>query len=152
MDFWGSIVLYTPRVDDFELRSFGPDRKAATSDDLVISYQSDRAVARRLTGCYRPVEGWWTSSPTTVRLDTIPGTLLTYLGSYALQAQFPRRPQIGQEWFPIGTDSLSVQWGEGTMVRSIRLKIRGDTLVGRTDFEDLDWRGVLKVVRTRCEV
>lgn len=150
-DFWGSPVSYSPRGDGFELRSLGPDRTARTSDDLVISHPMDRIFARQLAGCYQPAQGWWTSRPTTIRLDTLPGRLYSLLGGYFLRTEFPRDPQRGSEWFPIGTDSVAIQWGEDNRVRTIRLKILGDTLAGATNFDDLEWRGALRLVKRNCE-
>ncbi|MGH8542414.1 MAG: hypothetical protein ACREX3_01950 [Gammaproteobacteria bacterium] len=157
LDFWNSAVSYTLRADGFELRSFGPDRMSATSDDIVIAHPLDRAIAGQVAGCYRSVEGWWTSRQSVVRFDTLPGTLFNHLGNYSLHIPLPRHP-MGMEWFPVGTDSISLQWAYGPHIRDIRMKRLGDTLRGRTDFEDvdsrgvtIDWRGVLTLVRTSCD-
>jgi len=157
IDVWGSTVSYVPRSDGFELRSFGPDRRPVTSDDLLITYPLDRVIARQISGCYRPLQGWWTRGQTVVRLDTIPGTLYRYPGNYSLTISLPRHP-VGTEWFPVGKDSISLRWAYGSHEGGIRMKRLGDTLRGRVDFEDVDSRGELKhwssmltLVRSMCE-
>lgn len=155
-DFWGSPVTYAPVADGFELRSLGPDRKAKTSDDLVISYPLERIVVRKAAGCYQPVAGWWASSPTVVRLDSFPPRV-DYYGSYALQIDLPIRFVAFTNWFPIDRDSIALEWASGSHVFGIRLESLGDTLRGHADLEyaTLDgpkiWRGVLRLVKTDCE-
>jgi hypothetical protein len=150
MDFWGSAVWYASRTDGFEVRSFGLDRKARTADDLVIAYPSEPVFATKMAGCYRPNGGWWTSELTVVRLDTVPGTFFNGYGSYFLHIDLPRLPD-GTGWFPVGRDSIVFQWSEGPHLGMIRLKVLHDTLRARTAFDDLERRGMLGLVRTRCD-
>ncbi len=156
-DSWGSLVTYATGAEGFELRSLGPDRKARTLDDLVISHSSERVVVRKVAGCYQPVEGWWASSPTMVRLDSFPPRV-DYYGSYALQIDLPNRPGFTDlmNWFPIDGDSIALEWSSGSHLFGIRLESLGDTLRGRADLEyatlngTKSWRGVLRLVRTNC--
>lgn len=150
IDFWGSPVAYSRRADGFELRSAGPDRKAGTSDDIVIAHPLDRIIARQLAGCYRPIEGWWTSSPSVVRLDTLPGAFFWQNGSYSLGIDLsPQSDPTG--WFPVGSDSVVLQWAQGPQVHIMRLKGLGDTLRRRASLGDEEWSAVVTLVRTTCE-
>jgi hypothetical protein len=152
LDYWRSAISYTAQNDSFELRSSGPDRMPRTRDDVVIEHPLDSVVSRGIAGCYRPVEGWWDSRPTVVRLN-----LLSPFddGSYSLQMNLPLRAD-GLVWFPIARDSVLLQWAHGPHVRWIRLRRAGETLRGSVDLENLDlrgmdWRGTLRLIRTTCD-
>jgi hypothetical protein len=154
-DSWGSPVSYRARAEDVELRSSGPDQKSGTSDDLVISYALEGRIVSRLIGCYQPIEGWWAPTPTIVSLDTVPAGS-EYRGTYPLQINLPTRTDF-TEWFPIDRDSIALEWASGPHLSDIRLLRRGDSLEGRVDLEYVHlegpriWRGVLRLVKTRCE-
>jgi hypothetical protein len=150
VDSWGLPIYYTRKADGFEIRSLGPDRRPGTADDLAITYPDDRFLARRIAGCYRPMVGWWKTSPGVIRLDTLSGTLFDYSGGYLVQTALPRGAGRQTEWFPTSPDSISLQWADGTQVRMLRLKVSGDTLRGRADFDDINWRELLTLVRARC--
>jgi hypothetical protein len=155
-DSWDSLVLYSVLGNGFELRSAGPDRKNGTTDDLVISYPTDRSIARELSGCYRAVAGWWSGTPTIVRLDTLSGAIMGDRGTYLLQLDLPRPPDA-LEWFPISRDSVLLQWTLGPHVYLIRLRHEGQSLRGQVDLETADlywmpyrWRGELNLRRVEC--
>jgi hypothetical protein len=148
LDSWGLPVYYRYQLGGFEIRSFGPDRRPGTADDLVIIYPNDLVQADRISGCYRPIIGWWTRRAAHVRLDTLNGTIFN--GAYRVTARFPHQRQVDAQWYPTTGDSISLQWVDGVEIRMLRLRISGDTLRGHVDFDDLNWRGFLKLVKTRC--
>lgn len=149
-DFWGAAISYIPKADGFVLRSFGPDGRAGTSDDLVISYPLEQVIVQGIAGCYRPIKDWWRSVPTSVRLDTLPA-FPDLRRNYSLHIDLQFEPG-GAEWFPIGSDSIAFQWSQGSRLVMLRLRTVGDTLRRGTDFEDLDWGRLLTLVRHRCEM
>jgi len=148
IDCWGLPVYYTRKSGGFEIRSLGPDQKPGSSDDLVLSYPLDRLLARRVAGCYEPRQGWWKSSPTPIRLDTLPGKLYN---AYALWIEVPLGSTHFREWFPVTADSVVLQWAQGSHLHMLRLRLSGDTLRGRFDSDLLNWRGSLKLVRINCQ-
>lgn len=150
LDFWGLPLYYSQTRNGFVIRSLGPDRRPGTSDDLVISYPSDRWQAGRIAGCYRPVAGWWNRAPADMRLNTLRGTLWDHGGGYGVTGQFPGQQQLDAEWFPTTPDSVVLEWLDGTTIRILRLRITGDTLRGYVDFDDLNWKGALKFVKASC--
>jgi len=149
LDSWGVPVYYTHQPDGFEIRSLGSDRRPGTSDDMVISYPQDIVQSARIAGCYRPTAGWWARGPVEVRLDTLDGTLFDFRAGYGVTAEFPRHKRYAQ-WYPTSRDSISLQWNDGVEIRMLRMAIFGDTLRGRVTYDDLDWNGIVTMVKTRC--
>lgn len=144
LDSWGLPVYYKQQPGGFEIRSFGPDRRPGTSDDFVISYPNDLVQAKRIAGCYRPVAGWWSRTPADMRLDT-----LVWGGGYGVTGAFPRQV-VSAEWFPTTADSIAVEWTYSVEVFILRMRIAGDTLKGRAAFDDLNWNGIVRIVRVTC--
>ena len=78
-------------------------------------------------GCYR-VRG--------AAADSVDGLLLRLdrdsirLGRYRAQPPLPRYSDPGWQW--IGHDSITVDWPEIHHALTLRLRVRGDSLVGRS--------------------
>jgi len=147
-DGWGRPFVYTPMDTGFELRSLGADGTVDTPDDYVVNSDADRARARELATCYAASPAWWEGRSSLVRLDTTGGTIGPTNGTYLLVIDAPRN--LGAEWYPVGRDSVVLQWNAFPAVPSIRARIVGDTLRARGTSALGEGR-ILELVRVACD-
>ena len=147
-DGWGRPFVYTPIGAGFELRSLGADGTVDTPDDYIVNSDADRVRARELAGCYTASRSLWEGRSSSVRLDTTAGTLGPTNGTYRLLIDAPRN--FGAEWYPVGRDSVALQWNEFPAVPSIRARVAGDTLRARATSAGEE-RQSLELVRVACD-
>jgi len=150
-DGWGQEIRYALSDSGFEIRSPGPDAESGTADDMVVREPDDRIRAKQLAGCYRPLNGWFRGAPGYVALDTTPGTIGPFGAGYRLVLS-----GIGYrgeaEWYPVGQDSVVLQWIAGFSIPYLRLRaLANDTLRGRVDLFQGEWRSDVVLVRGACD-
>jgi hypothetical protein len=118
---------------------------AAPTDGGAASLAIPRAI--QLAGCYQVQVGAWESTgqdkglvpPAEFRLDTVASSSM--FASYETRRSHPERvrlalPEVGGRrtfpgmWYPVGPDSLRIQWNTGFTMGGYRLAVRGDSVEG----------------------
>lgn len=118
---------------------------AAPTDSGAAALAIPRAL--QLAGCYQLERSAWEETgqniglvpPTELRLDTLESSwrFATYearhatpeLVRHAEPAVGRVRPAPGM-WYPVGPDSLRVQWNSGFSTAGYQLAVRGDSVTG----------------------
>ena len=129
-DAWGHPIVYTRGANAFELRSYGPDAKPGTQDDLVFTPLIEAAALARLSGCYGFDTQWWDDLASDILvLDTLPSEMH---GEYRASPYHP--PYRWASWRPLGPEMVAVVWWAAGSVVELLGVGAGDSLVARAHF------------------